>query len=1062
MSSQIQITGETKVKSLTGVLVGTSGVVSSLNIDGSLGIPQLDVNGKIIVSQLPNSVMEYKGTWDASTNTPTLVNGTGNQGDVYLCSVAGTVNFGAGAISFVVSDQAIYSGSIWQKASGSNGTVTSVAVTETGDSLNITGSPITTSGTINIGFNGTNLQYINGAGDLTTFPSLTGYIPYTGATSSVSLGSYDITSRYNNNVGTTIQNNGSLGSTLFIQTGTGYGSSNLNGINFASGSTNNLTLSFVDGSANTKTAILNFGLLTTNTNRTYTLPNASGTVALTSDISYPVTSVFGRTGAVVATSGDYTTTLVTEGTNLYYTDTRARACLSFVAGSGAYNSTTGVITIPTNNTQITNGAAYITLASLSATSPIFYNSTTGVISSQAASATLEGYVTTSGQTLAGAKTFNNGLNLRAGYYSVPTVGDTGLASSGSGLSILLKSGATVYTNNLQFSNASNDYTFPNASGTIALVGGSGVGTVTSVAAITLGTSGTDLSSTVANSTTTPVITLNVPTASAANRGALSSADWTTFNSKQGTITLTTTGTSGAATFSSNTLNIPNYGSGAVTGTGTTNYHAKFTGTSTIGNSLIWDNGTNVGIGNTNTSYTLDVTGTGRFTGALSGTSATFSGANYIFTLNGGGSTRIAGTIANTSGGMDFGLEGAAGNQLFTGVSSYEGGIGTNNAKAFHIATNGTSRLSIASTGAATFSSSVTAGGTIKQTSAVTTTGATAEFYNASSAGYGMYIQAGTSANYSLLVTNYLGATAFQVLGSGAATFSSSVTATAADGAVGLKVIGGTGRFVIFPYFDATEGVLINSYNTAESGYKPMSFQASAFRFSQGAATFSSSVTANSHIYAVNGAISFGGSGSAPSTDPAIYRIGGLNDLAFAIGNTERMRITSGGATQITGQLSVTAANSSNVAVFNNGSSGYGLNINAGSGGQWNLYVANYAGTPNMYVTASGYGYLLGSAWAYGSDIRMKENISDVKNGLDMVLKMKPKHFDYINGQKDNLGFIAQDVQEIIPQAVSISDEKTGMLALKTDFLVPYLVKAIQELSKQNEELSNRLIKLESN
>lgn len=58
-----------------------------------------------------------------------------------------------------------------------------------------------------------------------------------------------------------------------------------------------------------------------------------------------------------------------------------------------------------------------------------------------------------------------------------------------------------------------------------------VGTVTSVAALTLGTSGTDLSSTVATGTTTPVITLNVPTASATNRGALSSADWTTFNSK---------------------------------------------------------------------------------------------------------------------------------------------------------------------------------------------------------------------------------------------------------------------------------------------------------------------------------------------------------------------------------------------------------------------------------------------------------------------------------------------------------------------------------------------------
>ena len=57
------------------------------------------------------------------------------------------------------------------------------------------------------------------------------------------------------------------------------------------------------------------------------------------------------------------------------------------------------------------------------------------------------------------------------------------------------------------------------------------GTVTSVAALTLGTTGTDVTSTVATNTTTPVITLNIPTASASNRGALSSTDWTTFNNK---------------------------------------------------------------------------------------------------------------------------------------------------------------------------------------------------------------------------------------------------------------------------------------------------------------------------------------------------------------------------------------------------------------------------------------------------------------------------------------------------------------------------------------------------
>jgi hypothetical protein len=71
-------------------------------------------------------------------------------------------------------------------------------------------------------------------------------------------------------------------------------------------------------------------------------------------------------------------------------------------------------------------------------------------------------------------------------------------------------------------------------------GGGGGGTVTSVAALTIGTTGTDLSSTVANSTTTPVITLNVPNASASNRGALTSTDWSTFNGKQDQITAGTT------------------------------------------------------------------------------------------------------------------------------------------------------------------------------------------------------------------------------------------------------------------------------------------------------------------------------------------------------------------------------------------------------------------------------------------------------------------------------------------------------------------------------------------
>ena len=82
--------------------------------------------------------------------------------------------------------------------------------------------------------------------------------------------------------------------------------------------------------------------------------------------------------------------------------------------------------------------------------------------------------------------------------------------------------------------------FADAAGNITISTGSG--TVTSVAALTLGTSGTNLSSTVADSTTTPVITLNVPNASATNRGALLAADWTTFNNKQNALTNPVTGT----------------------------------------------------------------------------------------------------------------------------------------------------------------------------------------------------------------------------------------------------------------------------------------------------------------------------------------------------------------------------------------------------------------------------------------------------------------------------------------------------------------------------------------
>lgn len=86
----------------------------------ALGVAELDAGGKVPASQLTISAMEYKGNWAASTNTPTLANGTGNTGDVYIASDAGSVDFGAGAISFVAGDWVVYNGSIWEKSINSN------------------------------------------------------------------------------------------------------------------------------------------------------------------------------------------------------------------------------------------------------------------------------------------------------------------------------------------------------------------------------------------------------------------------------------------------------------------------------------------------------------------------------------------------------------------------------------------------------------------------------------------------------------------------------------------------------------------------------------------------------------------------------------------------------------------------------------------------------------------------------------------------------------------------------------------------------------------------------
>jgi len=115
-------------KVLSGIGSGTANgeALSYTQRGASNGIASLDGGGKVPASQLPSSVMTYEGTFDASGTPATpLLNGdsAADAGMVYLVSVAGSYNFGAGAISFAIGDWAVYNGSIWQKSLNSNAVV---------------------------------------------------------------------------------------------------------------------------------------------------------------------------------------------------------------------------------------------------------------------------------------------------------------------------------------------------------------------------------------------------------------------------------------------------------------------------------------------------------------------------------------------------------------------------------------------------------------------------------------------------------------------------------------------------------------------------------------------------------------------------------------------------------------------------------------------------------------------------------------------------------------------------------------------------------------------------
>jgi hypothetical protein len=322
-------------KILTGLnLVGGGTIADTDSILGAFGKVQNQI------SALVGGVM-YEGTWNASTNTPTIVSSVGSKGDYYVVATAGSTNIN-GITDWKIGDWIIFNGTTWDKVDNTDA-----------------------------------VSSVNG---------------YTGAVSLVTNDIAESTNLY-------FTNARAIGSTL-----TGY----------TSGS----------------------GVVAATDTILQAIQKLNGNV---SGLVTGVSSVFGRTGAVSATSGDYNTSQVTENTNLYYTEGRVSANTDVAANTAARHA---AVTIGTaNGLSLSTQALSLALASGSATGALSstdWNTFNNKLSTATAASTYVPYTGATGNVTLGT----NSLTAGVGSFASSGGSDTFTInhSSGSGIALNITKG----------------------------------------------------------------------------------------------------------------------------------------------------------------------------------------------------------------------------------------------------------------------------------------------------------------------------------------------------------------------------------------------------------------------------------------------------------------------------------------------------------------------------------------------------------------------------------------------------------------------------------------------
>jgi hypothetical protein len=445
-----------------------------------------------------------------------------------------------------------------------------------------------------------------------------------------------------------------------------------------------------------------------------------------------------------------------------------------------------------------------------------------------------------------------------------------------------------------------------------------------------------------------------------------------------------------------------------------NYVLKATTSTTIGNSLIWDNGTNVGIGNTNTTYTFDVTGTGRTTtGTYLATSSGSVGIGTTspYAIATGRNVTIEDSTNNDIA-LTFGLAGTRTGQIYTSGLQFRLSAVTNIPMLFF--TNDTERMRITSTGNV----------------GIGTTSANAKFQVAAD---GAYVSNWDAAQ--LWVTGTDTAKRLQI---GYDTTNGYGIIQAIHGGVSVK------NLLLNP-----QGGLVAIGTTTNLGGGNLEVQSNGVSSYTARSTSSTGANGGTTVVAMRGVDS-----SASYWANAQYNA--WQQIFCTNGSDERMRITSGGIIII----GTPSANNSSTNLQVEGTASFGQMTlryaNAASGRHWrvgpdgaNNFVIYNENNIGAYIGYSA------TSWTGNSDIRLKNIINPITDAVSKLSTLNPIVFSWKADEtnKENLGLIAQDVEKVFPQIIDTNSE--GMLGVRYTELIPVLVKAIQELSAKVEALENK-------